>query len=156
MTNRPSQALTEPRRSKVIEFSEPIFADSVHHPFVFDLLIVRRCALRRCFFLASRASAYLFIAVGEADFFSAFALVSGTVLGSELTTGVVLIIFLLQFFFTGMPTLLAPVDLSYLRGNRVLKAFSTQDNGGPIQRWRACSRPDQRRPTNHSSHIETQ
>jgi hypothetical protein len=31
------------------------------------------------------------IAVGEADFFSAFALVSGTALGSELIAGVVLI-----------------------------------------------------------------
>jgi hypothetical protein len=61
------------------------------YPFVFDLLIVRRCALRLCFFLASRTSAYLLIAVGDADFFSAFALVSGTALGSELTTGVVLI-----------------------------------------------------------------
>ena len=74
------------------------------YPFVFDLLIVRRCALRLCFFLASRASAYLFIAVGEADFFSAFALVSGTALGSELTTGVVLIISSPSNFFTGMPT----------------------------------------------------
>ncbi len=104
------------------------------HPFVFDLLIVRRCALRRCFFLASRASAYLFIAVGEADFFSAFALVSGTVLASELTTGVVLIISSPSIFLTGMPTFLAPVDLSDLRGSRVLKTFSTQGTGGPIQR----------------------
>jgi hypothetical protein len=47
--------------------------------------------LRLCFFLASRTSAYLLVAVGEADFFSTFALVSGTALGSELTTGVVLI-----------------------------------------------------------------
>jgi hypothetical protein len=68
------------------------------HPFVFDLLIVRRCALRLCFFLASRASAYLLRAVGAADFFSAFALVSGTALGSELTTGVVLIFISPQFF----------------------------------------------------------
>jgi hypothetical protein len=49
--------------------------------------------------LASRASAYLFVACGEADFFSAFVLVSGTALGSELTTGVVLIIFSPSNFF---------------------------------------------------------
>jgi hypothetical protein len=35
----------------------------------------------------------VFVALGEADFFAAFALVSGMALGSELTTGVVLIIF---------------------------------------------------------------
>jgi hypothetical protein len=57
----------------------------------------------------------LFIAVGEADFFSAFALVSGTALSSELTTGVVLIIFLLQFFYRNAH-FLAPVDFSDLRG----------------------------------------
>jgi hypothetical protein len=34
--------------------------------------------------LASRASAYLLAACGEADFFSAFGLVSGTEFGSEL------------------------------------------------------------------------
>ena len=90
--------------------------------------------MRLCFFLASRATAYLFVAVGEADFFSAFALVSGTVLASELTTGVVLIISSPSIFLTGMPTFLAPVDLSDLRGSRVLKTFSTQGTGGPIQR----------------------
>src|SRR5579859_52291 len=62
----------------------------ITHPPVFDLLIVSRCALRLCFFLASRASAYLFVACGEADFFSTLALVSWPALGSELT-GVVLI-----------------------------------------------------------------
>jgi len=65
-----------------------------NYPFVFDLLIVRRCAFRLCFFLASRASAYLFIAFGAANFFSALAFVSCPVLGSELT-GVVLIFILL-------------------------------------------------------------
>jgi hypothetical protein len=63
----------------------------------------------------------LFIAVGEADFFSAFALVSGTVLTSELTTGVVLIISSPSIFLNRNAHSLAPVDLSDLRGSRVLK-----------------------------------
>jgi len=77
--------------------------------------------LRLCFFLASRASAYLFIAVGEADFFSAFALVSGMALDSELTAGVVLIFFSPSIFFAGMPTFLAPVDLSVVLLSHVPK-----------------------------------
>jgi hypothetical protein len=87
------------------------------YPFVFDLLIVRRCALRLCFFLASRTSAYFLIAVGDADFFSVFAMVSGTALGSELTAGVVLIISSPSNFFKRVVHSLAPSALSVIGGN---------------------------------------
>jgi hypothetical protein len=85
---------------------QPFHLFQRYQPPVFDLLIVNLCARRLCFFLASRASAYLFVACGEADFFSAFALVSGTALDSELTTGVVLIFSSPQnfSFLVGMAT----------------------------------------------------
>lgn len=91
----------------------------ITHPPVFDLLIVSRCALRLCFFLASRASAYLFVACGEADFFSALALVSWPALGSELTTGVVLIFSSPQILVANRKaTIWLQPGLSAIRGNR--------------------------------------
>jgi hypothetical protein len=65
-------------------------------PDVFGLLIVARCARRLCFFLASRASANLFPAFGEEACFSDFTWVLRVAFGSECSSGVELISFLLQ------------------------------------------------------------
>ena len=46
--------------------------------------------MRLCFFLANRATAYLFVSAGEADFFSVFDLDSG-IFDSGLPVAVVLI-----------------------------------------------------------------
>jgi hypothetical protein len=54
--------------------------------------------LRLCFFLASRAASYLFIAFVGADFFSALAFVSCPVPGSEIAVGVVLMFFSFKSF----------------------------------------------------------
>jgi len=56
---------------------------------VFDLLIVFLCALRRCFFLARRASAYLFNVPLAAELFALFALPEGVV--SAFSAGVVVL-----------------------------------------------------------------
>jgi hypothetical protein len=57
---------------------------------------VALCALRLCFFLASRTSAYLLTTCGEAACFSDFGWVFGGVLGSNPFIGVVLIFLLLD------------------------------------------------------------
>jgi hypothetical protein len=101
--------------------------------------MVRRCALRLCFFLASRASAYLFIAFGDADFFSALLFVSCPVPGSELAVGVVLMFFSFKFFQrNGTYAYGGPAHVVEAQAGKCFTAIHTVRSGFP-QRWQLAS-----------------
>src|SRR5947209_20568823 len=84
--------------------------------------MVRRCAFRLCFFMASRASAYWLVDCDWADFFSDFPLVSDPEFGSELSAAALIFFSLMDFLADERPALSAILPNTAGNGQSLIRS----------------------------------